>query len=72
MTDQYALPVSRQYITPACRENRGTARALDEAILRLSKAYMDYADAPENADAHWHIVLYRVDGEAKAKLELRT
>jgi hypothetical protein len=32
---------------------------------------MDYADAPENQAARWHLVLYRVEDEAAAKLALR-
>lgn len=65
------LIASAQYITPECRENRGVEGAIDEALQRIREAYMDCAPEPGNIDAHWHVVLYRVEEETVAALSMR-
>lgn len=55
------LPVSRQFITPTCRANRGNDGAIDEALRRVRDAYLNHVGVPSNEDVEWHITLYRVE-----------
>jgi hypothetical protein len=65
------LITSAQYITPECRESRGAEGAIDEALRRVRETYMDCAAEEGNIDAHWHVILYRVEEETVAALAMR-
>lgn len=51
------LPACIQIITPECRQNRGLEGAIDEALSRVRKAFLEYASAPDNADVNWNVLL---------------
>lgn len=61
------LVVSKQIITPTCRENRTNLGAIGEATSRLVKAYTDYVNAPQNENVEWHLTLERVESAALAE-----